>query len=361
MPNDSFVDVVILHLQIQNVPANVYLPRGWSLAAINNISFILGSSNVPNLQVTGQSLFQWIMSSVEMQGKRTDLLSLMGEEVITATSEINAYIPLYLPFSKMGGSNPKLPLDTSMLNSPITIQIAFNPATSFMMGSGTYPTAFSTAQIYFHQADLTNKNLSIGRILKSDSTMYYNYPFIHAQSGTGSYFTGSSNTSTPNSLNLQSFINADLVGLSIGVVLTSQQSANANQISPFNYLDLSNIRLLYNGLPMYVAPRKMYKMWELVNQLDSQYVQNTLVNSGTTSPFTSTPVNTYILMIDFGRIRSTQFEGQFQNTWRIPNQTMTIEFNVPSGANSLSCVLYPTYYYNGIAEFSRGESRIYFN
>lgn len=357
----SLVADTWLILELPAVPANVYLPRGWGLAAINQITFTMGNSNVSNLGINYQTLFQNIMMECETEEKRSAILALCGEEQLTTTTgSVFAYIPLSLPFSRNCGLMPKLPFDTAMESSPISLNIQFNQRSSFIGGSGAaaYASAFASGRIFFRMGDFSNKDMSIGKKLKSDPAVIYTYPYIHSQSIPVSV-TGNGSTTDVN-VALQSFINADLVSISFGLVLNSDLTSPSGTgvVRPFNYERILDVKLSYNGLTMYDAPAEAYKLYNVLGQIGSGYVLNTNPSTGTTSPFTSTGINTYIINIDFSRIRSLCFEGQYQNVWRVAQQTMTLSFKTLTTGNY---TLYATYRYNGAIENSGGESRIYFD
>jgi hypothetical protein len=360
IPNGSLLGETSLVLSLPQVPANTYLPRGWGLMAINSLEFVFGSSNVSNLNINGQTLFQWIIASCATEEKRSEILNLCGEEQITTTTApIWGYIPLILPFSKLC-EHSKLPFDSNMLNSPIVVKVTFNSRSSFIGGSGSvaYASSFSSANIYLRQGDFSNKEMSLGPVLKSDPSTIYTYPFIHAQSYPTT-FTGSTTALT--SIPLQSFLNADLVSMTFGVVQTTDLTSPSNTgvVRGFNYERITNVSLLWNGQTVYTAPQEAYRLYNMNGgSIGSGKVLNTNPTTGTTSPFTTTPIDTYLITIDFGRIRSLCFEGQFQNVWRIGNQSLTLQFQTLT-ANAYS--LFASYYYNGAIENSGGTSKIYFD
>lgn len=372
IPNQSFLGDVYLYLKISSLPANCQLPRGWGLACIQRMSFLLGGSNIPNLDITGQSHFQWLMNQIETSEKRSEIYRLAGEQVDAAAAPqtngglgFEAYVPLVLPFAKYGGVHAKLPLDTSMYSSPIVIQLTFNPSRYFMGGSGADNiSSFSIGQILLKQGDLSSRELSIGRLLKSNPSKIYTYPFIHAVNYTTSAgLQGISfNNAQQYTISLQSFINADLVAISVGILPDSYQPSLGNgAVNPFNYLELRDVRLTYNGLNMMVAPGLLWKLYNMSGQYGAQSIDNSFYSD----TVTTTPVGSYVMEFDFSRIRSLQYENHYDNVWRIGQQTLTFSFALPNNppltASPANYTMYATYYYNGAIENMAGESRIYFD
>jgi hypothetical protein len=363
IPNSSLLGACFLHLELPDVVANQALCRGWGYAAIDQISYLFGSSNVSQIAINGQSLWQTVAAQCETSEKRSEMFHLGGEEVIAPTgATLQADLLLPLPWSSANGMHAKLPFDTTLLSNPITIQITFKSAASIYGGTGLRPNAFTMATIYPRQGDLANKDQSLRNLMMRRPDLMYAYPFIHKQSFTPSSFLGVSAASGTVSIPLLSFINADLTGMTIGIVPQSRLAPSASSTpSPFAYEELSNIQLLFNGTLYYNAPGRAYKLWGIDSQVGSSYLENSVVAPGSTSPFTSGPVNSYTLYVDFARIRTAAFEGRYQNVWRIGNNTLSLQFNTPPGTDGASYVMFATYWYNGVAEVSNGETRVYFD
>jgi len=276
-----------------------------------------------------------------------------------------------------------------MYSSPITLQIQFNPGNQILAGSQANQntiTKFDSAQIFLKQMDLANRALSIGRRLKADPTRIQTYPFIHAttfQLNLPNLTAALPGSAPQNNFPLQSFINADLLAISIGVVRQSDITSNPNStgsiqnvaLNPFNYVNISDVQLVYNGLNMIISPASLWKVYNMSSVIGSQVISQTVMsNASGTNPAPifnfSAPIGQYVFLAEFTRTRALQFENHYCNTWRIPNQTMQFQFNVPfetdpstggSRPNPDNYVMIATYYYNGAIENSGGESRIYFD
>lgn len=362
IPNSSLLQAVYLHLELPDIAAtNQTICRGWGYAAIDSISYLFGSSNVSQVSVNGQSHFQTIMMQCETAEKRSEMFRLGGHEYIASSGgTITADVQLALPFSTAAGLYSKLPFDTNLLSNPITINIKFKSASAIYGGSNTaIPSAFLHATIYVRQGDLTNKDQSLKFELMRQPDLMYAYPFIHHQPYTPSKFTGKITSGDPVSLPLLSFINADLLSISIGVVRDSRYAPTSNSSpSQLAYDDISNIQLLFNGLVMYDAPGKLWKLLNINSEIGASYFHNSVIRPGATSPFNSDPVDSYILVIDFSRIRCLTYEGRYQNVWRIGNNTLTLNFNTET---TELYTLFATYHYNGVAEVQNGETRIFFD
>ena len=141
--------------------------------------------------------------------------------------------------------------------------------------------------------------------------------------------------------------------ISLGIVKTSDvQDGTNNSRNPFNYEPVRDVALLFNGTLMYNSPEQMYKLMSMIDS-DPSYVQNSIIAPGTTSPFSSAPIDTYILRFPFVPSNPLPFgektDGHFYNTWRIGSNTMTLGFTTEF---TTEYTLYLTYYYNSIASIN---------
>ena len=384
IPNSSFLATTYLHLEVPNPLLGQTLSRGWGYAAIRSISYLFGSSNVSQIALGGQAHFMRVMMQCETAEKRSELFRLGGEELLQPITTLDslgrvvrdplataaADIVLGLPWSSPAGDHMKLPFDTNILSNPITIQIEWAPASQIYGGDITLPMPqeLGAVNMTFQLGDLTNKDQSLRRDLElarnSDMPLYYNYPFIHSQSYAPTQIWGSRDPSSPVSVPLLGFINADLLSIGVGVVRTSLLQANATQ-SPnvFQYDNIQNVSLIFNGLIMFQAPRSAWKLYAMRGTTGGAYFQNSLIQPHTADPasFDSVPQDSYILMIDFTRIRALLSEGEMQNVWRIGNNALTLQFTTEGDAN-VRYQVYTVYHYNAIGRVDGGGmTEVYFN
>lgn len=372
VPNSSFLEEFYLHLELPPLAANETVSRGWGWASIAQISYLFGSSNVSQLAINGQSVWQTIAASCETAEKRSLMWKLGGDEVFGPTaagSNLGADLILPLPWSNpTGGHGAKLPYDTTLLSNPITVQIQFNGPESIYGGLGSTLTphlGFAVGTAIMRQGDLGQKNNSLKFLMMKEPSLMYSYPFIHHQSFTPSSFTTGAAPVSPTQALLLGLIAADLVAMTFGVIRTDRLTrGNAPDFAspnPFAYEDLRNVRLDFNGLVMYNAPGASYKLFNMQSMEGADGFQGSIINpsAGGLAPFTSTPVDTNMVIINFARLRQLAFEGQYQNVWQIGNNTLTLQFE---GLQPLTpYTLFVTYHYNAVVESQNGQSTIYFN
>lgn len=352
----------MLYAELPALGANQFLPRGWLANAIESISFILGSSNVSQLTINGQSHMAMYMSGCETAEKRLKALRMAGEEysagVAQAPGTINrAQMQLQLPFSRITSLCKKLPFDTNLLSNPIIIQIRFRPQNEIIGGSGfaSGPTGFSVAKVLATQIDLMDKSLSLKNFMYQEPQLQYNYPFIFTQSYTVDFVN--SNTNAVN-LNLLTIINADLVGISFHVVDLDNLSAGvagANALSPFNWQRVKDVLLTFNGLVFYDAPGDSAELYDLQDYPGSGMIPNSVVTGGGAGPYISNPVDVRETYMSLTRLRNTLFCDHFQNSIRIANNALNLSFIGESNNNAR---LYITYYYNAVFGVKQGQSAL---
>ncbi len=177
IPNSSLLEEVYIHFDLPAIIADQTIVRGWGYACIDEISFLFGSSNVSQIRLSGQSLWQTIMLQCETEEKRSEMWRLGGEVQIAPTvGTIEADILLALPWSSASGLYCKKPIDTDLLKNPITINIKFNNARSIYGGIAAPPTTFNQAVAIFKQGNLTNKDQSLGNELMRNPELMYAYP-----------------------------------------------------------------------------------------------------------------------------------------------------------------------------------------
>jgi hypothetical protein len=368
IPNQSFLGETYLQLVLPNTTANQTICRGWGYACIQEIQYIIGSSNTSTITLSGESVFSTVLAQCTSEEKRSELFRLAGQEILVPqiapangdVPQIRADVLLPYPWSTMCD---KLDLDTSLLSNNIVITIKFKPSNSIYGGSDAEPQSFLSALVTFRQGDLSNTNLSLRHTMMANPELIYSYPLSHFQNFQSPPFPGAtlSQGLAACQVNLQGFINSDLTGIYFYVVKQLDVfPSGSNSPSPFHMDPITNVRLYYNGIPLYLTNGELYKLINMVGHQDASFFENSVIRPGAVAPFNSDPVDSYLIFIDFARLRTACYPNHFANTFRISNQTLQLQFNT-SLNNTINYICYATYVYNGICEFKNGQSFIYFD
>lgn len=353
----NFIGDVILHLRLPEVVNNQTLCRSWGIAAIDYISWQLGSSNSTAIQLQGSSLVQVLAAECKSAEKRYEALNLAGEEqLLPGGGATDAYILIPLPFSSY--CDDTLPFDTNMLQNNISMTIQFKQDPRCIYGGSATPVnSFSVAEVLYRQGVLSDKSKSLSNALIMNPDLKYNVPFIHKQSYQSPPFTGVIDGSGLCEVQLNQFANADLTCITVGVLLNSDLYPTGNNSPrPFNYDPISNVQLRWGGELIANFPSKIYRLTNmLAKHQDSAAIPISNIGAGAVSPFTSQSKNAYMVVFDFSLMRSVCTQSHFYNTERLTNQTLSLTFNTSTSGQYR---LYATYFYNAVAEIQNMTSAI---
>ncbi len=366
IPNANFVGTAYLQVQLPAIIADQTIGRGWLFSLIDSIDYIYGGSNLSNIQINGQTLFQTVMAECETSEKRSQMLRLAGEEqLVPTTNAIVGQIILPLPFSSACSLNAKKPYDTSLLASPIQININFKPARAIYGGNAVTPSQFDRAQIILRQGQMSNPGQGLGPILKQIPDALYNYPIIHKQSVISRFTSGPAVSGKTGffqgAFDILSIINADLIGILIGIVPTLSVSPTGNDTpNPFVYEDVEDVEILWNGSILYRGQDNLHELFQCKGNIGATFWENSQVNAGVLAPFTSSPVNNNMIIVDMSRLREICYDGTFSNSIRLPQQPVSVTCSVRQ--NNTAYTVYTTLLYNGMISTEADKtSLIYFN
>ncbi len=364
IPNGSIMGSTYLYLRLPNLGANVTVGRGWGYSALQNLRFQLGSSNVAFIEISKANILSLVIGGCNSSEKSSEIVNLGGEEWLTPLPDgyyLEAIVQLPYFWSTLTGGKTVYGFDTNLLNNPITLQITFANANQLFGGSGTPPTGFSVARLFTRQCDLANPSLGLrNTLLSGPDDARVTYPYIYQQSFTSPVFAGSIDSSPPVLVNLTSFINSDLLGMFIYAIRVDDEvSTGSNSPNPLNFDPIRNILVQLNGQTVYNAIGNSWKCVNMNGTIGASYFLGSVIQAGVVAPFTSFPVNTYPLYIEFAKDRVIPFGNDLPNTSKLAQQTMTLTFNTSTTDNYH---LYGSFLYPAVAEISKLlSSDIYYN
>jgi len=361
IPIGQFISSIVLHLRVRQVAATEILCRSWALAIISSLSYTIGASNSTQIVLQSESLAQELLAQLTSSEARSEMMKLAGEYVsgyaTPGAGSQDAYVLLSVP--QINDFCGHLPIDSSLLLNNITLQIEFksDPRSIYGGEETSHPDGFEIAEVIFRRGQLSNQAASIKQEMIRSPDKKYNIPFIHTQNFTSPSFAGSG-PSSDQSIELTTFPNADLVGVLMWVIKDKNKYpiGATSPPNPFLLEELSDIVVTLGGSTLFNYPAKSYKLTNmLVKDQSASYFEYCRVNS--TNPFPCDPVNCYPIYFDFGFFRSACMGAEsLQNTFRIPNNQLRVQFKTPDTDN---CRMYCTYFVNGVCELENGTSSIY--
>lgn len=288
LPSASILGHTVLCVKIRksDIPLNGILPATWGYDMIRYLEYQFANSR-ERLRYRGKDLFIKNIADCESGEKKKAIVGLSGDTKLSlavATSDgfYEAYVSLYLPFSNVS-STRVLPFDSSTLSSPVTITIELEPADRVVQYSlAAAPTIrplLNTLQ--FNDAYISCKTMmfadgvadSIRSLVGPGGNRSYEYGFIYPV-----YFTDNENRRgvSPSQVSfggkklqvkLDRFINAPLMSIDVFVermtLGTNPDRSLEDSVHQKNaYIRISDIELIYSGMPLY---RQDDKTSELLN------------------------------------------------------------------------------------------------
>lgn len=356
--NMSIVDMIIMRLQIANIPADVSLPRGWGYSFINRIDYRIGSSIT--LTVNGPQHLQSVMAKTESVPKRDQVLRLGGDSVVAATALAEANVMLDVPISKLAMLCKKLPFDSKMLNLPVQIIVYFNTAAQVFGGTGVLPQSFSLGEFILRQLDFKDVEHSISSDLRLNPMGQYVHPFTYQQHQQAPVTLATAVPGT--SVNLTGFRYGNLNAIGLCVVPDTSLNPTAPTTeakNPSNFLRLENISLTFNGQIIYRCNGRSHDLIQMNNNLDSNFFQNNFITGNTTATFAQTAINSYFYYIDLSQYSCLREEGAIQSGIEVGSNVLQLSFTAP-GNNGVAAQLFISYLYSAGIKVSSGGNQVDF-
>lgn len=165
------------------------LPSGWIYNMIEQISFRYAGSST--YTATGEQLRVCAALNAGNAGEKEQLMSGFGGNALVQVSDfkgagLHAYLPLSLPhISTQSGTEVPMPLDSSMMNGPLTITIQFKSIQEQFAQNQVVNTPISTIPNEFADAYVQLRQIfpifSDDRMVLKNGQVY-NYPITFYQS-----------------------------------------------------------------------------------------------------------------------------------------------------------------------------------
>ena len=398
-PN-GFLSTVIVSLELKQfradngdpVTGQVYAVPGFMYRVLRNISYNIGASQGTSDR-DSESHFLMSMAEVD-NGKQNFIFDCAGK---TGYSDLGSTDPssrtfacvLRLPFSS---NNIKYPLDTTTLNTPISITLQMRDledclivvgddaatrqqrlAAYLASGGGANP--ITNAAIETRTGQLYNTALSIKNMMAAAPDSLYTYSFHDYYPLTIAPYTinltaEQASGNAPLSFSINNQQNGDLTGLVFRLVNNNQQRLNTagnntDIVNPMNSLTVGSIVLSLNGQIIYRSlNQKANRLFQSIDsrgepcneyRISSRSIGNDNLDTNGSSIYT----------INLSQFNNFTMQNLFENTSRMAVQTMLLEVTLsgqsPSdGVNVNTPVsLYAIGVYNAVLSIdSQGSSSV---
>jgi hypothetical protein len=378
LPNLDFVGNTFLHLVLAPILNDQCLCANWGNAIISSINYQLGSSNISLVERRGETHWHEQFISCETKEKRDRWGTLGGTAVDAATPhetvDQHAIVHLRLPFSTIAYAMKKS-YDTSLLNSPVLIQIHFHPITRILsvqndaaVGPQPLPFQFKTADLIVRQDVLTNKRDSMKQtLMQGGENLFSPFPFVHSLTGTTRTINDHP-INTPINIDLTGFLNSDLLSIAWHITPTKYLNSiidvaapgNNKPANPWSTTRCRDIKLIFNGSIIHDMPALLHDAEGIASSKGDVDATNTLILDNGTFGSTAQAGNQFVYYLPFTAGNSMVYKTtSFPNTPRYAQQPLTLSFT-PTNTAPESYAFYSTYSYNGVVLTSKGSSNIFF-
>ena len=311
---------------------NVALNAGWGYNLIRRIGYRYGSSQLYYISGT-QNLIQ-ALSLCEDSGKRDQLFGLGGQAILSATDTQNpakwsAYVYLRLPHSSPALSGGALPFPTDLITAPIQIQLDMNDFASVISaGAGATAITSVAATVNFSQVTMDNAgDLLARRFDMSKHALAVPLPECWTQEALG--FPLQTGPDGSFQISLTGCKAGDLKGLRIWV-LDSANATPATTLNPNLCVGPSQVTFAINGLIYFDSRNGSWRLTDLLRRRTSPSTTYGLL-SGTTAPWTSTPVSSEWVEIQLAQPHAVGDTGETVLVHGVPvmNSVLSLQGVMP--------------------------------
>ena len=337
------------------------LPAGWLAASINTVALRIGGSSL--YYWTGAQILIDTLAMCENGTKQQAVFNKAGAALYQGVPTLTpgspaatvtqmpvndptnplyaASIYLKMPFNVISSLQKTLPLNSDILTQPVQFIITFNPVANWafpMVTSPTLanlPTAFQTLTARFRQTTLVNSEHLISRRHDMNSQMLVSPLRDFAQTEFTTQ-TAAVAAGTPFSINATGLRSGSIKWIDVWVTGASSTGAGNN----FNYVPISSLSMLVNGLVYYQADNYEASFWNLCDSpvpLSFAATQYALT-AATTNTLTYTLATPQWYRIQLGqRPQVLAYENDMSLGLNIANSVVNL--NITAGGYSGSQVL----------------------
>jgi hypothetical protein len=253
---------MMLNAEIQTPIEVMVVSEGWLFQAIHSVEITVSNSLISNMVVPGTSLREYMLACCCDEVERRNLLKTAGRITgsVAAGQSHKASIPIGWLLGCGTGLKKDFPIDMSILNGPILVQINWNPSNTFAFYSSTGAAvpgtatpliaAFSSLNLTASTTDLLDGAFGVRNALMANPGSTYVLPATYLNA-IKYPFTGQGGVST--TINLNSAPSGMLEALVLTIKPTSEilvSGLTATTSIPGS-VGLSSLRLQYGGQDLF--------------------------------------------------------------------------------------------------------------
>jgi len=322
-------------------------PANWLSAMVSTVALRIGGSSL--YYWTGAQILVDTLQECENNGKQQAVFNLGGAALGTVTTPVapvasvtafpsaasssflNGSFYLKMPFNTISSMQKALALPTDLLTQPVQILITwknFSDVAFQYATGGTLPVAFASCNARFRQTTLVNSEHLLARREDMNSKMLV----VPLRSFCQTEFTTqvAVTSGVPFSVNATGLRSGSIKWIDVYVTAPTVGGAGNN----WNFVPLSQLQFLVNGLIYYDATGSETQMWNLCDSHVPLQVSTTQYSSSAT-PITSSTTLTattgamYWYRIQLGqRPQALAYENEMSLGLNIANSVCNLNLTV---------------------------------
>jgi hypothetical protein len=322
--------------------AGYAMPRNWLGAMIAQVALRVGGSSL--YYFTGDQILVDTLTDCEESGKKQAVMNLGGGEILSQADYVSAgnrsaSIYLKMPFNSISALQKTLPLNTDLLTQPVQILIQFKQFSevAFWYGAGAptpsnLPTQFQSAQVNFRKTTLQNSE----HLLSRRENMLHKALTIPLR-----YFSQTTFRSNLQNVSAGQVQTINLTGFRSGSVkyidiwATPLSGGAVPPGANWNFVPLTQVQLLINGLVMYDTRDSNNAMWSLCERKTPAQVDTTTLEAGAGNTYAvASPSVMPWVVIPFAQLSEPMaYENDVISGFPIQNSVINLSVVFPADGN----------------------------
>lgn len=235
--------------------------EGWLFQAIDNIQAVFVGSTLPQMNISGALLREYMLACCPDAVTRRNLLRTAGKVGSVATA-VTASIPIGWALASGLGICKDFPIDMSFFKGPLQFNIKFNPSNFFITGTGTGAAApsntalvssFNDLYITCSTTEIETPGLKLNNVYAMNPGLEYFIPGEYLSQAT---YVQQCTPGSPSTLVFNSCPDGMLEAIILLIKPVAEFSSASGAAGAYVYpgsVELSKLSLLYGGNILFQA------------------------------------------------------------------------------------------------------------